>query len=91
MSRYLRDELKKDFNVVMTRDSDIFINLSERPRIANRAKANMFISIHANSAVSSKQNGVEVFYFSKKSSPYAERIALLKTVLEINMEIKVIL
>ncbi|MDO4588255.1 MAG: N-acetylmuramoyl-L-alanine amidase [Fusobacterium sp.] len=75
VSRYLRDELKKDFNVVMTRDSDRFINLSERPRIGNRAKANMFISIHANSAVSSKQNGVEVFYFSKKSSPYAERIA----------------
>ncbi|MFR8990523.1 MAG: N-acetylmuramoyl-L-alanine amidase family protein [Fusobacterium sp.] len=75
VSRYLRDELKKDFNVVMTRDSDRFINLSERPRIANRAKANMFISIHANAAVSSKQNGVEVFYFSKKSSPYAERIA----------------
>lgn len=75
VSRYLRDELKKDFNVVMTRDSDRFIKLSERPRIGNRAKANMFISIHANSAVSSKQNGVEVFYFSKKSSPYAERIA----------------
>ncbi len=35
----------------------------------------MFISIHANAAVSSKMNGVEVFYFSKKSSPYAERIA----------------
>ena len=75
VSKYLRDELKKDFNVVMTRDTDVFVTLSQRPKIANKAKANMFISIHANAAVSSKMNGVEVFYFSKKSSPYAERIA----------------
>ena len=59
----------------MTRDTDVFVTLSQRPKIANKAKANMFISIHANAAVSSKMNGVEVFYFSKKSSPYAERIA----------------
>lgn len=75
VSRYLRDELQKDFNVVMTRDNDTFISLAQRPKIANNAKANMFISIHANAATSSAQNGVEVFYFSKKSSPYAERIA----------------
>lgn len=75
VARYLRDELKKDFNVVMTRDSDVFVTLGERPRIANRAKADMFISIHVNSAVKNTLTGTEVFYFSKKSSPYAERIA----------------
>lgn len=75
VARYLRDELKKDFNVVMTRDSDVFVTLGERPRIANRAKADMFISIHVNSAVKNTLSGTEVFYFSKKSSPYAERIA----------------
>ena len=75
VARYLRDELKKDFNVVMTRDSDVFVTLGERPRIANRAKADMFVSVHVNSAVKSTLTGTEVFYFSKKSSPYAERIA----------------
>lgn len=75
VAKYLRDELKKDFNVVMTRDSDVFVTLGERPRIANRAKADMFVSIHVNSAVKNTLNGTEVFYFSKKSSPYAERIA----------------
>lgn len=75
VARYLRDELKKDFNVVMTRDSDVFVTLGERPRIANRAKADMFISIHVNSAVKDNLTGTEIFYFSKKSSPYAERIA----------------
>ena len=67
--------MKKDFNIVMTRDSDVFVTLGERPRIANRAKADMFISIHVNSAVKNTLSGMEVFYFSKKSSPYAERIA----------------
>lgn len=75
VARHLRDELKKDFNVVMTRDSDVFVTLGERPRIANRAKADMFISVHVNSAVKDTLTGTEVFYFSKKSSPYAERIA----------------
>lgn len=32
---YLRDELSKDFNVIMTRDSDFFVVLSERPKIGN--------------------------------------------------------
>ena len=35
----------------------------------------MFVSVHANAAENKSANGVEVFYFSKKSSPYAERIA----------------
>ena len=75
VAKYLRDELKGDFNVIMTRDSDYFVTLSQRPNIGNKAKADMFISIHANSAMTNKLYGTEVFYFSKKSSPYAERIA----------------
>ncbi|EAA23892.1 N-acetylmuramoyl-L-alanine amidase [Fusobacterium vincentii ATCC 49256] len=35
---YLRDELSKDFNVIMTRDSDFFVVLSERPKIGNKIK-----------------------------------------------------
>lgn len=75
VSNFLKEELLKDFNVIMTRSTDVFIKLSERPEIANRAKAKLFVSIHANASESTKANGVEVFYFSKKSSPYAERIA----------------
>ena len=59
----------------MTRDSDFFVVLSERPKIANKNNAKLFVSIHANASESKNANGVEVFYFSKKSSPYAERIA----------------
>ena len=75
VGKYLRDELKKDFNVVMTRDSDEFITLTNRSKVSNGIGADLFISVHINSAENSKLNGMEIFYFSKKSSPYAERIA----------------
>lgn len=75
IGKYLQEELGKDFNIVMTRSTDKFVTLSERSRIANRAKADLFISLHVNAARDSKAEGMEIFYFSKKSSPYAERIA----------------
>lgn len=75
ISNFLKDELSKDFNIIMTRDKDVFIKLNERPRIANKAGAKLFVSIHANAAKNTKAHGFEVFYFSRKSSPYAERIA----------------
>ena len=75
VGKYLRDELKKDFNVVMTRDTDEFITLTNRSKISNGVRADLFISVHINSAENSKLSGMEIFYFSKKSSPYAERIA----------------
>ncbi|WP_300359700.1 N-acetylmuramoyl-L-alanine amidase [Fusobacterium sp.] len=75
VGKYLRDELTKDFNVVMTRDTDEFITLTNRSKISNGVGADLFISVHINSAESSKLSGMEIFYFSKKSSPYAERIA----------------
>jgi len=51
-----------DVNVVYTRSDDRFINLYERGRIANRAKGDLFISVHANSHRTSQPNGAEVFF-----------------------------
>lgn len=75
VAKYLESNLKKDFNVIMTRDRDEFKALSERPKIANSKKADMFISLHVNAAQSTTAKGVEVFYYSKTSSPYAARVA----------------
>lgn len=55
------DENLPDVDVIYTRDSDKFIELKERSAIANRAKADVFISIHVNSASSTAARGTETF------------------------------
>lgn len=51
---------------VMTRDSDYFVDLAPRVAIAERADANLFVSIHANSMGMGRPdiNGLETYYFS---------------------------
>lgn len=50
--------------VVYTRTSDVFIPLEERTRIANAKKADLFISLHANSSPINSVTGVETYYLS---------------------------
>jgi len=47
----LRDQLKKlGFNVILTRSKDAYVELPQRPAIANKAKADLFVSLHFNAA-----------------------------------------
>lgn len=46
----LLEDYYKDVQVIYTRKSDVFVDLEERAQIANRAKADIFISIHCNAA-----------------------------------------
>ena len=50
-----------DVTVVYTRTSDVDITLANRARVANKAKADLFISIHCNSCPSSVPTGVETY------------------------------
>ncbi len=47
-----------------TRDDDTFIPLERRTEIANEAKADLFLSIHANSSQDRSARGVETYYLN---------------------------
>lgn len=51
-----------ELNVVYTRKNDVFIDLDERGRIANRAQGDLFISIHTNSHNTRQPHGAEIYF-----------------------------
>ena len=62
--------LEKDasVDVIFTRKTDVFIELDERPNIANKAKANVFVSIHCNGEKNKVAFGTETFVFDSTKS-----------------------
>jgi N-acetylmuramoyl-L-alanine amidase len=76
VSRRIKKELeKRGIDVIMTRDSDRFIPLSQRMHIANKSAADLFISIHANANRASWLRGFEVYYLSEATDDNARASA----------------
>jgi N-acetylmuramoyl-L-alanine amidase len=75
ISQKLAENLRADskFDVVMTRESDMYPTLPERVEIANGEKADLFISVHINSGPSSAK-GTETYYNTAKSKTYANTV-----------------
>jgi N-acetylmuramoyl-L-alanine amidase len=61
--------------VVYTRKDDTFIPLETRTAIANQERADLFVSIHANSSRDPSARGVETYYLNFTSSPDAMEVA----------------
>ena len=61
--------------VVLTRSDDTFIPLTERTRIANQKRADLFLSIHANSSPAPAVGGIETFFLNFTNSPGALDVA----------------
>ena len=68
-------ETRLGAEVVYTRKDDTFIPLETRTAIANQARADLFVSIHANSSHDSAARGVETYYLNFTSSPEALEVA----------------
>ena len=54
-------ESNPEIKVIYTRKTDVFIELIDRPKIANKEDADLFISIHCNGAKSAQAYGTETF------------------------------
>jgi len=61
--------------IVYTRTEDTFVPLERRTEIANETKADLFISIHANSSPSQDARGIETYYLNLKGTPEAMDVA----------------
>lgn len=70
MAKELKAELEKggNYKVYLTRSTDIFIPLRERVKIARRHKADLFLSIHADSIRNRSTKGLSVYTLSETAS-----------------------
>ncbi|GAC1338256.1 MAG: hypothetical protein NVSMB23_05780 [Myxococcales bacterium] len=76
IARKLASRLRaQGLEVVLTRDRDVFVPLDDRTRIANEARADLFVSIHCNAARKRKLSGVETWTLNVASNRYAARLA----------------
>lgn len=71
-------ERNPEVKVIYTRDKDVFVELNERARIANRNKADLFVSIHTNSSKNKSANGIEVFTLGASRSKENMEVAMLE-------------
>jgi len=62
----------------LTRSTDVFISLAERTRIANRAGADLFVSIHLNSSPNTATTGIEVYYLNNTTDRATIRLARME-------------
>ena len=76
IAKRVRDDLtERGFEVIMTRDRDVFIPLEQRAFIANSRQADLFVSIHVNAARNRSARGLETFYLNLATSADAAEVA----------------
>jgi N-acetylmuramoyl-L-alanine amidase len=73
LAMLLQDRLGSE--VVLTRDDDTYVSLQGRTKIANESKADLFLSIHANSSPVKSVTGVETYYLNFTTSRSALDLA----------------
>ena len=73
LGKILHDRLGAE--IIYTRSDDTFIPLETRTAIANKAEADLFLSIHANSSPDASARGVETYYLNFTSQPDALEVA----------------
>jgi N-acetylmuramoyl-L-alanine amidase len=70
IARYLQEKIDRDpqMKAVMVRDGDYYVSLNQRRRVAHKARADLFISIHADSLPGSRARGASVYALSQRGA-----------------------
>ncbi len=68
----------KNFDVILTRDDDVFLGLADRLTIAREAKADLFLSIHADSLAQKHIRGATVYSLSEEGTDDISRLLARK-------------
>ena len=71
-------------DVIFTREDDTFIPLERRTEIANESKADLFLSVHANSSQDRAARGIETYYLNFTGSSDAMEVAARENALSEN-------
>ncbi len=74
LGKLIEQRLPSD-EIVYTRQNDKYVGLEQRTAIANEAKADLFVSIHANSSDDASVSGIETYYLNFNASPQAMEVA----------------
>ena len=73
LRRLLQDRL--GVHVLLTRSADVFVPLPDRSAFANRAQADVFISLHLNGSAQREAGGFETYYFTREPSDTDARVS----------------
>lgn len=70
IGRKIREKLARsgEFDVRMTRDEDVFIPLEERTAMANKGRADLFVSLHINASPNRRAEGYSTYVLSRGAS-----------------------
>jgi N-acetylmuramoyl-L-alanine amidase len=74
------------FQVVLTRKDDRYLRLEDRTAVANTAKGDLFVSIHANAHPRRSRSGVETYFLNTAGDRYAARLAARENGLDLDEE-----
>jgi N-acetylmuramoyl-L-alanine amidase len=87
MARRLAKKLRASgFEVLLTRRDDRFLALEERTAIANTARGDLFVSIHANAHPRRNRTGVETYFLNVADDRYAARLAARENGVDLDSE-----
>jgi N-acetylmuramoyl-L-alanine amidase len=68
----------RGYEVLMTRSSDVFVELKDRARFANDNKADLFVSIHTNASKNRKVRGIETYFLGVARDRQSSETAMLE-------------